>query len=184
MKDDAQSSDSRPEVGQRQQAPLKSGFSFKSWWAEQQAVGRRDSQRLRDWWRRNTASVSEPSDSTGGAASEGLKPHDLRDTARIAAWAPTAVLLALLGAGVTTAITTAALVVVRDYSMSVNRAIAGATVVVVFGLLLLWFAAAPSAPTTAKRFWALFQIEVVLLGVITLAWTIALTLDQLGFLPT
>ena len=183
VQDDAQSSGSRPEAGGEQQAPPKSWFSFTAWWAEQQAAGRRVSQRLRDWWRRSTAPVEELSDSTAGGASEGLKPRGLRDTARIAVWAPTAVLLALLGAGVTAAITTAALAWFQDYTISVNRLIAGVTLLAVFGLLLLWFANAPNVSTTTKRFWVLFQIEVVLLGMAALAVAIALALDQLGFLP-
>ena len=35
------------------------GFRGREFLAEQQAAGRRDSQRLRDWWRRKTASVEE-----------------------------------------------------------------------------------------------------------------------------
>ena len=53
---------------------------------------------------------------------------------------------------------------------------------VTFALVLLWFANVPNLPTTTKRFWLLFQIEVVVLGIIALVGAIALTLDGMGLL--
>lgn len=168
--------------GEDQQAASGGGLSFKSWWAEQKAGSRQDWDRLRAWWRRQTARVEQRVDTKIDTASGALRPHGLRDAARIAVWAPTAVLLAFGGAAITTAIAFAALAAFQDYTVTANRLIVGATMVVTFGLVLLWFANAPNVPTTTKRFWLLFQIEVVVWGMIALVGAIVLTLEQVGLL--
>ena len=170
------------EAGENRHAPSGGGFSFKTWWAEQEAASRQDWDRLRGWWRRQTAPVEQPPDGKTQAASGAVKPRGLGNTARIALWAPTAVFLAFGGAAITTAIAFAALASFQDYTVTANRLIVGVTMVATFGLVLLWFANAPNVPTTTKRFWLLLQIEVVVLGMIALIGVIALTLDEVGLL--
>ena len=169
-------------AGEDQDASPGGGFSFRTWWAEQEAASRKDWDRLRGWWRRQTAPVEQPPGGKTQAASGAVKPRGLGNTARIALWAPTAVFLAFGGAAITTAVVFGALAAFQNYTVTANRLIVGVTMVVTFGLLLLWFASAPNVPTTTKRFWLLFQIEIVVLGMIALVGAIMLTLEQVGLL--
>ena len=168
--------------GEDRHAPSGGGLSFKRWWAEQKAASQQDWDRLRGWWRRQTARVERPDEAKPDPVPGTLKPQGLGDTARIALWAPTAVFLAFFEAAVTSALVFAALASFQDYTVTANRLIVGVTMLVTFGLVLLWFANVPNLPTTTKRFWLLFQIQVVVLGIIALIGAIALTLDGMGLL--
>jgi len=156
--------------------------SFKAWWDEQKAAGQRDWQRLRTWWREHTTPLEEPPRPTPRATPVPSKSGRFGNTARIAAWAPTAVVLALLGAAFTAAIAFGVLSQFKDYSVMADRLMIGIAVAVIFGLLMFWFSAAPNVRTTTKRFWLLFQVEVVLLGMVALAIAIRVTLEHLGIL--
>jgi hypothetical protein len=85
-----------------------------------------------------------------------------------------------LEAAFTTAISFGVLSTFVDYSVTADRMITGSTAFVTFCLLLFWFASVPNVPTTTKRFWALFQAEVVILGVFALAIAIRVTLEQIS----
>jgi len=155
---------------------------FKSWWEAQIATTRGDVQRLRSWWKERTKPVEEPIHPSSTVASPEVEAGWFGSTARIAMWAPTAVFLALLEAIFTTAILFGVLSLFRDYSVTANRAITGITTLLAFGLLMFWFASAPNAPTTTRRFWTLFQVGMVVLGVVGLVIAILVTLEQIEVL--
>ncbi|MDA0987667.1 MAG: hypothetical protein O2783_00725 [Chloroflexi bacterium] len=156
-----------------------SGFSFRAWWKAQKAATTRDIQRLQSWWREHTTPVEEPPQSNARESSSNVSTGWFGNTARIAIWAPIAVILALVEAAFITAISFVVLSRFVDYSVTADRMITAGTAFVVFCLLLFWFASVPNVPTTTRRFRALFQAEVVILGVIGLAIAISVTLEKI-----
>ncbi|MDA1215462.1 MAG: hypothetical protein O2812_01130 [Chloroflexi bacterium] len=198
--DDSQATDTSDD-----QKPSSKNPSLGNWWAEQKAAGARDWQRLREWWGKKTTidfepnhppehqATAEPKKPTTNAepsrppkqqvAVEPEKSTSSRveATARLAVWAPTAVVLAVIGAFLTTAILLWIYYYIHSAgSVDIYRIVAAIAMAATFGLLMFWFASTPNAPATSKRFWFLLRIQIVILGTLALISSIIVGLMMIG----
>ena len=105
------------------------------------------------WWR-------------AGADKRSETQREVRRVLVLAGWAPTAVIGALLGAGLIASVVGWALNQWWGYSDGTGRTLTiGVGSASLVGLLL-WFATEPKTSTSAKQFWSLVQLLVIVLGVV------------------
>jgi hypothetical protein len=185
--DDSQSSDTPADQG-----PSGKSWSLRDWWAGQKAASRRDWQKFREWWRKKTTVEPDPSHPPEpneqpkqrvAVEPEKSTSSKVETTARLAVWAPTAVVLAVVGALLTAAILLSFYYSLRsDDSVGIYRVVAAISTTAVFGLLMFWFAATPNAPTTSKRFWFLLRTQIIILGALALVGIIVIGLMMMGFI--
>lgn len=90
-------------------------------------------------------------------------------TAELVGWAPTAVLCAVLGAGLAgVAVTWITFEFLLDFSTRTARLVAVAGSLLAVVLLLVWFAGNPRVSSTVRRFWLFVKFVVVVTGLAAL----------------
>ena len=105
------------------------------------------------WWR-------------AGAEKRSETQREVRRVLLLAGWAPTAVIGALLGAGLIASVSAWILNQWWGYSDGTGRTLTiGVGSASLVGLLL-WFATEPKTATSVKQFWSLVQLLVIVLGVV------------------
>ena len=113
------------------------------------------SEGLSSWWRTNTE-----------------RRHTLTRAlvraAELVGWAPTALVMAALGAMLTSVSVTWLVAKSWDFSDDTAKVLLAVLGGIAFLSLMFWFATSPRVVATSRRFWAYVRLVVVMLGLVSL----------------
>ena len=106
----------------------------------------------------------------------------LVQTAELVGWAPTAVLCAIVAAGLAgVAVTWLAFEFLLDFSTRTAKIVVGTSSLLAVVMLLVWFASNPRVSSTVRRFWLFVKFVVVVMG-LAILW-LAFN-DVIGYFST